>query len=176
LVTSNDELAERARILRNHGAEKQYFHKLVGGNFRLDALQAAFLNVKLPHLAGYTARRRENAAFYNQALSATRRSCADEDVRPMEIPGNYHIWNQYTLRVSGRDQLRRHLTERGIGSAIYYPVPLHLQECFTSAGPLPVAEQLAKECLSLPIYPELTREQLAWVADAVREFAATHVR
>jgi len=180
LVTSNDELAERARILRNHGAEKQYFHKLVGGNFRLDAVQAAFLNVKLPHLAAYTARRRENAEHYNSALAggATRRSRADEDVRPTELPGHYHIWNQYTLRVSGnaRDALRRHLTERGIGSAIYYPVPLHLQECFTSAGPLPVAEQLARECLSLPIYPELTREQLDWVVDAVREFAPTRVR
>jgi dTDP-4-amino-4,6-dideoxygalactose transaminase len=176
LVTSNDELAERARVLRNHGAEKQYFHKLVGGNFRLDALQAAFLKVKLPHLAGYTARRRENAAFYNKALSATRRSRADEDIRPAELPGNYHIWNQYTLRVDGRDQLRRHLAERGIASAIYYPVPLHRQECFTSAGPLPVAEQLSQECLSLPIYPELTSEQLEWVAAAVREFAATRVR
>jgi dTDP-4-amino-4,6-dideoxygalactose transaminase len=171
LATSNDELAERARILRNHGAEKQYFHKLVGGNFRLDALQAALLKVKLPHLAGYTARRRKNAAYYNSALAGL-----DGLVLPAELSGNDHIWNQYTLRVGGRDQLRRYLMERGIGSAIYYPVPLHLQKCFTSAGPLPVAEQLAKECLSLPIYPELTREQLAWVSDAVRDFAATHVR
>lgn len=174
LVTSNDELADRARLLRNHGAEQQYFHKVVGGNFRLDGLQAAFLNVKLPHLAAYTARRRENAQFYNKALAPIAKEC---DLRlPSELPGNHHIWNQYTVRVglNQRDELRSFLSERSIGSAIYYPVPLHKQECFAGkiAPPsLPVAEQLSRECLSLPIYPELTRDQLKLVVDTVSEFA-----
>jgi dTDP-4-amino-4,6-dideoxygalactose transaminase len=174
LVTSNDELAAKARLLRNHGAEQQYFHTLIGGNFRLDGLQAAFLNVKLPHLAGYTARRRENAAYYQSALGAALPE--DELVLPAEMPGNCHIWNQYTVRVAGhqRNELRRFLTERGIGSAIYYPVPLHQQECFANvvkSTSLPVAEQLSTECLSLPIYPELTRDQLKLVAETVSEFA-----
>jgi dTDP-4-amino-4,6-dideoxygalactose transaminase len=171
LVTSDDELAARARVLRNHGAEQQYFHKLIGGNLRMDALQAAFLNVKLPHLAGYTARRRENAAFYSNALSRFHGSALH---LPLELLANYHIWNQYTVRVSAgrRDALRQYLHERGIASAVYYPVPLHRQECFRTAETrsLPVAERLAKECLSLPVYPELTGEQLAAVTDAVTEF------
>jgi len=169
LVTSDDELAAKARLLRNHGAEQQYFHKVVGGNFRLDAVQAAFLNVKLPHLADYTARRKANAAYYNGGLG-------DELVLPQELPGNQHIWNQYTVLVANgqRDELRQFLTERGIGSAVYYPVPLHKQECFGSLPRvcLPVAEALARECLSLPIYPELRRDQLKLVVDSVAEFAA----
>jgi dTDP-4-amino-4,6-dideoxygalactose transaminase len=169
LTTSNDDLAQRARLLRNHGAEKQYFHKVVGGNFRLDGMQAAFLNVKLPHLTAYTARRRENAAYYATALANLPGIAL-----PTEVPGRHHIWNQYTLRTKRRDALRSFLTDRGIGSAIYYPVPLHRQECFAFAAEqsLPVAEQLAQECLSLPIYPELTIEQLKAVADAVVEFSA----
>jgi dTDP-4-amino-4,6-dideoxygalactose transaminase len=174
LVTSNDELAAKARLLRNHGAEQQYFHKRIGGNFRLDSLQAAFLNVKLPHLTSYTARRSENAAYYNSALGAALQDC--DLVLPAELPGHSHIWNQYTVRVpdNQRDELRRFLAERGIGSAIYYPVPLNRQECFANlVAPtsLPVAEQLARECLSLPIYPELTRDQLKLVVDSVAEFA-----
>ncbi len=174
LVTSNDELADKARLLRNHGAEQQYFHKMIGGNFRLDGLQAAFLKVKLPHLAGYTRKRRENAVYYNKALAE------HEIVLPKELPGCFHIWNQYTVRVSAdqRDELRRFLTERGIGSAIYYPVPLHKQKCFESLIPrtsLPVAEKLARECLSLPIYPELTSDQLKLVVDSVSEFARTRL-
>lgn len=171
LVTDNDELAASARLLRNHGAEKQYFHTLIGGNFRIDGLQAAFLNVKLPHLAGYTARRRENAAYYYGALSQLQGRALQ---LPLELPGNRHIWNQYTVRVNEdrRDALHRFLTEAGIGSAVYYPLPLHRQECFATSETysLPVAEQLARECLSLPVYPELTREQLLAVTDAVKEF------
>ncbi len=173
LVTSNDELAVRARLLRNHGAERQYFHKLIGGNFRLDGLQAGFLNVKLPHLASYTAARRENAVFYNRTLAKLNGVALH---LPAELPGNRHIWNQYTVRVKDnrRDSLRHFLTEQGIGSGVYYPVPLHRQECFVTADMprLPVAEQLSKECLSLPIYPELTREQLSSVSNAVTEFFA----
>lgn len=175
LVTNDDSLAERARLLRNHGAEQQYFHKMIGGNFRLDALQAAFLNVKLPHLASYTTRRAANAAFYNTAF-------ADFPLQlPRELPGHRHIWNQYTVLVGDgqRDALRSFLSDRGIGSAIYYPVPLHLQECFAHLGQtipsLPVAEQLARECLSLPVYPELTPTQLEMVVDSVGEFASNRL-
>jgi dTDP-4-amino-4,6-dideoxygalactose transaminase len=175
LVTNDDGLAARSHLLRNHGAEKQYFHDLIGGNFRLDSLQAAFLSVKLPHLAEYTARRRENAAYYTTALSKVRGVSL-----PREVPGNHHIWNQYTLRIGNdrRDELRRFLSERGVGSGVYYPVPLHLQECFAAqyVPRLPVAEQLARECLSLPIYPELTRDQLDLVVDAVSEFVIKSVR
>jgi dTDP-4-amino-4,6-dideoxygalactose transaminase len=170
LVTNNDDLAAKARLLRNHGAEQQYFHKLIGGNFRLDGLQAAFLNVKLPHLASYTARRRHNAAYYNSALQGSGLTL------PAEQPNHFHIWNQYTIRVSGnrRDALRQFLTERHIATAIYYPVPLHKQQCFANVAAgasLPVSEQLARECLSLPIYPELTQDQLKLVVDTVSAFA-----
>jgi dTDP-4-amino-4,6-dideoxygalactose transaminase len=172
LITSDDELARRARLLRNHGAEQQYFHKLIGGNFRIDGLQAAFLNVKLPHLAGYTARRRENAAYYNSALATLNGEALQ---LPVELLENYHVWNQYTVRVGNqqRDSLRRFLGEQGIGTGVYYPVPLHRQECFaTAATPsLPVAERLARECLSLPVFPELTSEQRAMVVEAVMRFA-----
>jgi len=174
LVTSNDELAHKARLLRNHGAEQQYFHKVIGGNFRLDGLQAAFLNVKLPHLAAYTARRRDNAAYYNKSFAKIAQEC--DLSLPSELSGHHHIWNQYTIRVgfNQRDELRSFLSERSIGSAIYYPVPLHKQDCFADKSAptsLPVAEQLARECLSLPIYPELTRNQLKLVVDTVSEFA-----
>jgi dTDP-4-amino-4,6-dideoxygalactose transaminase len=172
LVTNNDELAAKARLLRNHGAEQQYFHKVIGGNFRLDGMQAAFLNIKLPHLAAYTARRRDNAAYYNNALIAALQE--GDVVLPAELPGHHHIWNQYTMRVGGRqrDSLKQYLTACGIGSAIYYPLPLHKQECFaktTAPTSLPVAEQLARECLSLPIYPELSRDQLELVVNGVAE-------
>jgi dTDP-4-amino-4,6-dideoxygalactose transaminase len=173
LVTNNDELAARARLLRNHGAEQQYFHKLIGGNFRIDGLQAAFLKVKLPHLAGYTARRRENAGFYNRALAKLNGRALD---LPLELRDDYHIWNQYTVRVRNhrRDSLRRFLTGQGIGCAVYYPVPLHRQQCFVTADTpsLPVAEQLSLECLSLPVYPELTPDELSCVSKAVIEFFA----
>jgi dTDP-4-amino-4,6-dideoxygalactose transaminase len=177
LVTNDNELAERARLLRNHGAEKQYFHKLVGGNFRLDALQAAFLRIKFPHLEGYTEKRRQNAALYSNALSHLHGHAFH---LPMEMLCNYHIWNQYTIRVANgrRDELRHYLTEHGIGSAIYYPVALHRQECFAVPNPptLPVAERLAEECLSLPIYPELTNEELQAVAGTVSQFFAKSAR
>jgi dTDP-4-amino-4,6-dideoxygalactose transaminase len=173
LVTSDDELAARARLLRNHGAEQQYFHKLIGGNFRMDGLQAAFLTVKLKHLANYTARRRENAAFSNRALARLNGKAL---ALPTELQDNQHIWNQYTVRVhdNQRDSLRRFLGEQGLGSAVYYPVPLHRQECFLmeDTQSLLVAEQLSRECLSLPVYPELTRDQLSGVANAVLQFFA----
>ncbi len=169
LTTNDDGLAERARLLRTHGASRKYYHERVGGNFRIDALQAALLSVKLPHLAGYSRRRAENATYYSERLAWVGRV-----VLPSATLQNEHIWNQYTLRVMDgkRDGLQAHLAKRGIGSEIYYPVPLHQQACFAHlpGGALPVSEQLAAECLSIPIYPDLRREQLDWVVEAVGEF------
>lgn len=182
LVTDRPELAERARLLRNHGAEKQYFHRIVGGNFRLDAVQAAFLAVKLPHLAGYTAKRQHHARKYNEAFSGFRSDGPRQIVLPVTHEDRTHIANQYTLRVRGRegpvsvrDALRAFLRERGIASAIYYPVPLHRQECFRAVradrpADCPVAERLAQEALSLPVFPELAAEEQQAVVNAVEEF------
>jgi dTDP-4-amino-4,6-dideoxygalactose transaminase len=170
LVVTNDEaLAEKARLLRNHGASRRYFHSVVGGNFRLDAVQAALLRVKLPHLAEYTAQRQRHFAEYNRALAGHQGV-----VVPVTHPDRTHIANQYTLRVrrGGRDALRHFLQERGIASEIYYPVPLHAQECFRAFGPhptLPVAEALAGEVVSLPIFPEMTPEERAAVLAAIEK-------
>jgi len=170
LVTSNDDLAGRARLMRTHGAERKYFHKVVGGNFRLDPLQAALLSVKAPHLAEYTQARVSNAAYYTKKLSRT-----SGVELPRAQPHNGHIWNQYTVRISGdrRDALQKFLAFKEIGSEIYYPMPMHRQQCFApweSQKPLPVCEKLAAECLSIPIYPELTREQQDVVIAAITEF------
>ncbi len=189
LVTSDDALAERARLLRNHGAKPKYFHAMIGGNFRIDPMQAALLAVKLDYLEGYNARRAENAAYYTRRLSeiagaavsgAASGACgavgngAARLILPEAHPGNRHIWNQYTLRVRGnlRDPLRGHLTACEIGSETYYPVPLHRQACFAGlpSGVLPVCEQLSAECLSIPVYPELTRDQQDTVVQAIAEF------
>ncbi len=170
LTTNDDALAERARVLRNHGMEPKYIHGRIGGNFRMDALQAALLAVKLPRLQQYAGRRRENAAYYSARLDGAG------VVLPSAYAHNEHVWNQYTLRVphGRRDALRDHLSSSGIGTEIYYPVPLHLQECFRSGcGPpaaLPACERLAAECLSLPIYPELPREQRDAVVEAIIGF------
>src|SRR5881296_1044340 len=169
MVTSDDALAERLRKLRLHGGAKQYHHDEVGTNSRLDTLQAAVLLAKLPHLAAWSARRREHAAYYSQALAdvpQVRAPCID--------PANEHIFHQYTLRVERRDALQAHLKSKGIGWAVYYPIPLHRQDCFLDLGykegRLPVSERAAREVLSLPIYPELTRDQLDTVVGAIREF------
>ncbi|HYK82971.1 MAG TPA: DegT/DnrJ/EryC1/StrS family aminotransferase [Gemmatimonadales bacterium] len=169
IVTSQDALAERLRRLRLHGGAKQYHHDEVGTNSRLDSLQAAVLLAKLPHLAAWSARRREHAAYYSQALAGL------PQVQPPVVDtANEHIFHQYTLRVERRDALQAHLKSRGIASAIYYPVPLHLQPCFRhlgyQAGQLPETERAAREVVSLPVYPELTREQLDYVIDAIRGF------
>jgi dTDP-4-amino-4,6-dideoxygalactose transaminase len=170
LTTNDDRLAARARILRVHGAEPKYFHKFIGANFRIDALQAALLTVKLPHLREYTLGRCRNAAYYSEHLAGI-----GGVTLPQTHEHNRHIWNQYTIRVAGgaRDRLRAHLASREIGCEIYYPVPLHKQECFReiAAGePLPVAERLASESLSLPIFPELRRDQQDAVIEAIRGF------
>src|SRR5438067_4313014 len=169
MVTSDAALAERLRKLRLHGGAKQYHHDEVGTNSRLDTLQAAVLLAKLPHLAGWSARRREHAAYYTQGLAGLT------PVTPPAVDScNEHIFHQYTVRVERRDALQAHLKSKGIGYAIYYPVPVHLQNCFSELGykrgALPEAERAAAEVLSLPVYPELSGEQLDYVIDAIRGF------
>jgi len=186
LLTNDPELMRRSKILRMHGMEPRYHHHLIGGNFRIDALQAAFLSVKLPHFGTYTANRCRNAALYTERLAAlpgVHLGGAPEEgaalILPTPAPHRGHIWNQYTLRIPGpgrRDALRAHLTARGIGWDIYYPIPLHEQACFAYLGhrpeDFPVAHQLAGEVLSLPIYPELNPESIGHVCSAVAEFLA----
>jgi dTDP-4-amino-4,6-dideoxygalactose transaminase len=169
MVTSDDATAERLRKLRLHGGAKQYHHDEVGTNSRLDTLQAAVLVAKLPHLAAWSAQRREHAAYYTKALAGVT------GVRtPPVDPANEHIFHQYTLRAERRDALQAHLKKEGIGNAIYYPLPLHRQPCFAHLGyrdgSLPQSERAAREAISLPIYPELTRPQLDRVIDAIRGF------
>ena len=157
--------------LRVHGAKQKYYHEVVGYNSRLDALQAAVLRVKLPHLDGWSAARRRHAAFYDQALAAI-----DGLATPVVRPGNESIVNQYTLRIAGgkRDALREHLTARGVGCSVYYPVPLHLQQCFAylgyREGQFPESERACREVLSIPVYPELTEAQTGYVAETIRGF------
>lgn len=177
LVTNDPALAEKARLLRNHGAQERYFHRMVGGNFRLDALQAAILSVKLPRLAEYTAARQRHACEYTRALGRIRGTGGKELILPATHPDRTHIANQYTLRVRGpagtRDGLRAFLRERGIAAEIYYPLPLHKQECFAGSGrrpSLPVVEALAGEVLSIPVFPEMTVEERGVVVEAIREF------
>ena len=174
LLTTNDEtLAKRARLLRTHGMEPKYYHHLVGANFRMDALQAAILRVKAPHLAGWTEGRRANAARYRMLF---RDAGVDRSiVLPFEPPDRLHIFNQFVIRTPDRDALKRHLDERGIGNEIYYPVPFHLQPCFADLGyrrgDFPHAERAAAESLAIPIYGELTPAQQSSVVEAIAEFA-----
>lgn len=169
MVTSDEATAGRLRRLRLHGGAKQYHHDEVGTNSRLDTLQAAVLLAKLPHLAGWSAKRREHAAYYSAAFAGVKQ------VRPLAVdPDNEHIFHQYTLRAEKRDELQAHLKKEGIGHAVYYPVPLHRQPCFAhlgyQQGSMPVSERAAAEVISLPIYPELSRAQLDRVIDAIRGF------
>ena len=173
LVTTNDDdLAHRIRLLRNHGAEPKYYHKVVGGNFRLDALQAAVLRVKAPHLAAWTEARRRNAGRYRVLLAGAAASGAIG--LPLEPPDRYHSYNQYVIRVNERDALRSHLESAGVGTEIYYPVPFHLQPCFSDLGyrrgDFPTAEEAAGTSVALPVYGELTAVQQEAVVAAVAEF------
>ena len=167
LTTNYESLAREARLLRNHGAEPKYFHERIGGNFRLDAMQAAVLRVKLPHLEGWTEARRRNAERYDRLFAAS----GAEVALPVRAEGCRHIFNQYVIRVQERDALRTALDARGIGSEVYYPVPFHLQECFAplgyQRGAFPAAEAAAAEVLALPIYGELTEAQQQEVVDAI---------
>ena len=172
MVTSNDpDLAHRVKLLRNHGAEPKYYHKIIGGNFRLDALQAAVLRIKLRYLDRWTAGRQHNAATYRRLFAETG---IDDLVMPAEVPHRRrHIYNQFVICTTRRDAVRASLKAHQIGHEIYYPVPLHLQECFADLGyregDFPASEAAARETLALPIYPELTDEMQAAVVDAIVE-------
>jgi dTDP-4-amino-4,6-dideoxygalactose transaminase len=171
-LTANDAaLAHRLRLVRNHGAEPKYFHKIVGANFRLDALQAAVLRVKLPHLASWTEARRRNADRYRDMLGPL--AAAGKVVLPVEPEGIYHIYNQFVIRLAERDRVRAALDARRVGTEIYYPVPFHLQECFAflghSKGDFPAAEAAADHTLALPIFGELTEAEQRYVVDSIAQ-------
>jgi len=173
LCTTNDaELAESMRVMRVHGGKPRYFHAVIGGNFRIDELQAAVLRVKLKYLDGWTQGRQRNAAYYDSAFADAE---LGQKLRtPTAIEGGRHIFNQYVVRVQRRDALKQRLTEHSIGSEIYYPVPLHLQACFAyldyRPGDFPHSERAAEETLALPIYPELEEAQLAHVVATILDF------
>ncbi|MBS1914376.1 MAG: DegT/DnrJ/EryC1/StrS family aminotransferase [Bacteroidetes bacterium] len=194
LVTTNDTaLYERMKIMRVHGGERRYYHSVIGGNFRLDEIQAAVLNVKLPYLDGWSAARRANAARYNALFTemGLNDGTPSSDLgahgivlAPVERYAasgveHHHIFNQYVIRAERRDDLRGWLTSRSIGNEVYYPVPFHLQECFAGLGykhgDFPVAEKAAAEVLALPVYPELTVGQIEYVASSIAEFCREEV-
>ncbi len=180
-VTNDADLAERMKVLRVHGSKPKYYHKLIGGNFRLDSLQAAVLNVKLNHLDGWTTRRQENAQRYEMLFQQSGLVQKGKVRLPEAVYRNagqkhYHIYNQFVLRVEKRDDLMMHLKQQGIGAEIYYPVPFHLQECFRylghKEGDFPESERAAKETVAIPIYPELTAGQQNEIVGAVASFYA----
>lgn len=171
-VANDAAIAERLDMLRVHGGRPKYYHTLIGGNFRIDELQAAVLNVKFAHLDDWTAGRQRNAAFYD--LGFARADLGGAVETPPPARSGRHIYNQYVLRVRDRNALRQQLSAAGIGTEIYYPVPLHRQKCFAylghASGAFPESERAAGETLALPIYPELDEAQLQYVIDAVAEF------
>lgn len=177
IVTNDAARAEKLKCLRGHGSKPKYYHKIVGGNFRLDALQAAIVSAKLRHLDQWTAARQRNARRYDELFVESGVVTGGNESPRVSLPrvvADRHIFNQYVIRVSGRDQLQKHLQQRGIGTEVYYPVPMHLQECFAylghGVGAYPESERAASETLALPIYPELSEAQLRYVAEAVRDF------
>ncbi len=192
VTTMDEQLSERLKILRVHGGKPKYFHKIIGGNFRLDAIQAAVLSVKLPHLDSWSEKRRTNANLYTKLfIEAGLAECEGklnlDDKNKVLLPApvyknetlkNYHIYNQYVIRVDKRDELIKHLKDSGIGSEIYYPVPFHKQECFNYLMDNPFyktinfnnADFAAAHSLALPIYPELSEEQIKYVVDSIKEF------
>ncbi len=169
IVTQDNALAQRLRMFRNHGMEPKYYHACIGGNFRLDTIQAAYLHIKLKHLDAWSAKRRENAALYTALLA----DCPAVRT-PIIAPENVSIFNQYVIRTAKRDELKNYLAARGIGTEIYYPLCLHQQECFKllghRTGDFPLSEQAAAEVLAIPIYPELTHQQIHYVAQAIKHF------
>ncbi len=192
LLTTNDsDYYQRVRIMRMHGEKTRYHHMVVGGNFRLDALQAAVLAVKLPHLPSWSAARRKNAELYNQLFIEAGLSTGtgvqdyrngDRVLTPAAVHGDsghadHHIFNQYVIRSKQRDDLKSWLESKGVGTAVYYPIPFHQQECFSdlgySIGDFPNAERAANEVLALPIYPELANEQIEYVVQSIADFFQT---
>jgi dTDP-4-amino-4,6-dideoxygalactose transaminase len=164
-------LNERLLVMRNHGSKPKYYHRVVGGNFRLDPVQAAILLVKLPHLEAWSEARRRHASIYDAGFAGSPIGT------PWINPDTVSIYNQYVIRVGRRDELIAHLQAERIGSEIYYPLPLHLQECFSHLGykdgDLPEAERAAREVLALPVYPELTREQIEFVSCTILDWVSS---
>ena len=177
LTTTDAALADRARLLRTHGMKPKYYHHLVGANFRMDALQAAVLRVKAPHLAGWTEGRRANASRYRTLFEQA--GLTDAITLPIEPADRTHIFNQFVIRTPERDALKRHLDEQQIGNEIYYPVPFHQQPCFASLGhrpgDFPHAERAAQECLAIPVYGEMTAAQQETVVAAIGQFVHRRV-
>ena len=179
VVTNDEEVADKIRLLRIQGGRPKYFHKVIGGNFRLDTLQASVLNVKLPYLDRWTAMRQQNAIRYEELIRQAELPekvglCLPQPVYRDHKVSHYHIYNQFILRVPNRDGLRTFLSEKGIGTEIYYPMPLHLQECYKDLGyregTLPVAEAACKETVGLPVFPELTQQQQEYVVETIKQF------
>jgi dTDP-4-amino-4,6-dideoxygalactose transaminase len=172
VTTDNENLAEKVRILRVHGSKPKYHHKVIGCNSRLDALQAAVLLIKLEYLDKWTAQRRENANYYRKKFQDNGLT---EFVDLPEVrEGNYHIYNQFVIRAKKRDELRQFLSREEIGTEIYYPIPLHLQDCYRNLGykaeDFPESEKAARETLALPVYSELTTSQQDYVVEKIRKF------
>ncbi len=172
LIATNDcELADRIRIIRNQGGNPKHHYRLLGGNFRLDAIQAAVLRVKLQYLDSWSAQRRRNADFYTARLHELGLA---EEVAPPQVVRERHVFNQYVVRAKDRDRLAAHLNEKGIGTEVYYPIPAHLQDCLNDGryrqGVFPVCEAVCNEVLALPIYPELTEEQKEYVVTTIAQF------
>lgn len=176
ITTNNAVLKEKLAMLRVHGSRTRYVHEMIGINSRLDALQAAVLCVKLRYLDQWTEGRRRNALRYEWLFE--NKKLLDRVVLPKTDPGNYHVFNQFTIRAQKRDELRAYLKEKGVGTEIYYPIPLHLQTCYKQLGypkgDFPAAERAAEEVLSLPIYAELSDDQLAYVVDTIAAFYSRH--
>lgn len=175
IVTNDAQRAEKLKVVRGHGSKPKYHHKVVGGNFRLDALQAAIVTAKLAYLDEWTAGRQRNAATYDKLFSAAGLTSSGSFTP--KVVTNRHIFNQYVIRVSRRDALQAYLREKGVGTEVYYPVPMHSQECFAQLGykqgDFPESERAANQTLALPIYPELTEAQLRYVAGCVSDFVKT---
>jgi dTDP-4-amino-4,6-dideoxygalactose transaminase len=178
LVTTNDlKVAEHMRSLRNHGSQRRYYHEEFGWNCRLDAIQAAVLRVKLPHVENWNQQRRQRAATYDRLLAAAGLLSKDSPITVLKTSAPaFHVFHQYVVRARRRDELRKFLADRKIGTEIYYPLPLHLQTCFAylgySAGDLPESERAAREVLALPMFPELTEAEQQWVVESVAEFCS----
>jgi dTDP-4-amino-4,6-dideoxygalactose transaminase len=179
VVTQDSDRADKLKCLRSHGSKPKYHHKIIGGNFRLDALQAAIVTVKLKYLDQWTAARQRNAKTYSELLSDALAQLSDQSFPPVTIPPvktDRHIFNQYVIRTSRRDQLQDWLKQKKIETEIYYPVPMHLQECFSylghKVGAFPESERAANETLALPIYPELSADQINYVVDSIRDFVS----
>ena len=174
IVTNDPQRAARLECLRGHGARPKYYHKLIGGNFRLDALQAAIVTVKLRHLDRWTVARQCNAERYDELLTETGLTAGSRPIVPPAVVTDRHIFNQYVIRVGQRDQLKAALQQHGVSTEVYYPVPLHLQECFAYLGyephSLPESERAARETLALPVHPEVTYEQARYVVDRISDF------